>query len=331
MKKYYTQSTLILQEIKKAHKILLNAHRNPDLDSIGASTALAMVLKKMGKKVQIVCPHEVASEFMFIKGASDIETINFKDFKDFQLYDLFLILDSGSFDIITGSKEVELPDMKKIVIDHHRSNSFTDVGLRLVEEKAAATCEIVYKIFSDWGVDIDSDLATALFSGIAGDTVFFRYSENTKEMYKIIADLIDKGANKDTLVEKMFNNYSFGFVKLLGEFLDNMKLEKVGERAFVWSALPYRIFKKYGFPKGARETAADLFFQSVKGTSFGLAILEEKEGRVCVSFRSIGEKDVSGIARALGGGGHRNAAGATVMGGFSASLKIIIDKAKKLV
>ncbi|MBI5126919.1 bifunctional oligoribonuclease/PAP phosphatase NrnA [Candidatus Roizmanbacteria bacterium] len=323
--KYYPQSDQILQEIKKANSILLNAHRNPDLDSIGSSTVMYKVLKDMGKKVKIVCTHQVPKEFFFIRNASQIEKIDFKSY-DFKSYDLFIVLDSGSYDIVTGSKEVLLPKMEKIVIDHHRSNLFTDVNIRLFEERASATCEMVYKLLSDWNINIDQDMATALFSGIAGDTVFLRYTENTKETYRIIGDLIEKGADKNLLVEKMFNNYQFLSVKLVGEFLRNMTREE----NFVWSAVDYETFEKYGKPKGIRELTADLFFQSVNGAKFGLALLEEEKGKIFMSFRSIKDTDVSKIARTVGGGGHKNAAGGKMNGEFRKIVKEIVDKVSRL-
>ncbi len=328
--KYFPQSEAILKEIKKAKSILLNAHRNPDLDSIGSSTVMYSVLKNMGKKIKIICPNKVSPEFLFLKNADKIETINFMTF-DFRLYDLFIILDSGSYDIVSGSKAVKLPEMPTIVVDHHRSNYFTDVKLKLFEEKASATCEMIYKLLSDWNVSIDKDMATALFSGIAGDTVFFRYTENTREAYKIIAALIEKGADKDLLVEKMFNNYRFSSIKLVGEFLRNMKMESSPAGAFVWSAVDLATFEKHGKPKGMRELTADLFFQSVKGAKFGLALLEEEKDKIFLSFRSIKDTDVSKIAQSLGGGGHRNAAGGTVRGEFEKTVKDIVDKVKTLI
>lgn len=318
---FYKDSLKILNEIKKAKSILLNAHRNPDLDSIGASTAMKKVLENMGKKVEIVCPTAVPIDFLFLKGADKIKKVDFLSF-NFRSYDLFIVLDSGSYDIVTGSKQIKLRKNPEIVIDHHQTNKFTDVNYRLYDHKASATCEIIYKLLIDWGINIDQDLATGLFSGIAGDTVFFRYTENTKETYKIIGDLVERGADKDLLVEKIFNNYEFASIQLVGEFLKNMKKEK----NFVWSAVDYETFSKYNRPKGIRELAADLFFQSVKGAKFGLAMLEEEKGKVSLSFRSIKDTDVSKIAKTLGGGGHKNAAGATVMGEFKNTVKTVLDK-----
>ncbi len=325
---YYQQSLQILETIKQSKNILINVHRNPDLDSIGSATALYQALKKLGKKVTLVCPHEIPENFKFLKGADSVKTIDFTNFfkragQRPAPTDLFLIVDSGSYDIVTGRKEIRLPEIKKIVIDHHKTNNFTDVNIRLLDKKASATAEIVYQLFQDWGLRINSDMATALFSGIAGDTVFFKYSGNTQLTFQIIKDLLDKGANKDQLVDEVFDSFDFDLVKLMGEFLAKMKKGSSPAGEFIYSIMDYETYKKYGKPKAARELVADLFARSIKGYNFGFIVLEEGKGKFSISFRSKKNTDVSVIAKKLGGGGHKNAAGATVYGNINQVMKKI--------
>lgn len=323
---YYSQSLKILETVKKANNILINVHRNPDLDSIGSATALYQALTKIGKKVTLVCPHEIPENFKFLKGVESIQTVDFKEWAITRIaptYDLFLILDSGSCDIVTGSKEIKLPEIKKIIIDHHLTNNWENYLSRLLDTKASATAEIVYRLFTDWEVGFDKNISTSLLSGIAGDTVFFKYPKDPGVTFKIVNDLIKKGANCNLLVEKFHDSMSFDFVKLLGEFLKNMKREK----GFIWSAVSCEVFEKHGRPKGVRETAADSFFRSIKNVDFGVALLEEEKGKINMSFRSKKDTDVSVIAKKLGGGGHKNAAGATVYG----NIDQVINKIKEVI
>jgi phosphoesterase RecJ-like protein len=327
MKQNYPLSKSIFEEIKQVNKILINVHRNPDLDSIGSATALYQALIKMGKKVTLVCPHEIPENFKFLKGADKVLTIDFKTWAGKpRPYDLFLILDSGSYDIVTGSKEIKLPDIKKIVIDHHRTNLFTDVGIKLLDE-IAATCEIIYQMFVDWGIKIDPDMATSLFSGIAGDTVFFKYGQNTKKTFKIATELLDLGADKNKLIDQVFDSFDFDLVQTMGKFLIKMKkgISSAGE--FIYSIMDNETFIKYGSHRGAREMVANLFARSIKGFDFGIMAVEYEKGKFAVSFRSKKNTDVSVIAKKLGGGGHKNAAGATIHG----SIDQVINKIKKVV
>lgn len=328
MKQHYSLSNSILTEIKKADNILINVHRNPDLDSIGSATALYQALTHMNKKVNIICPHQIPENFKFLKGAKQVKTIDFTNFKKWAgqypapTFDLFIILDSGSYDIVTGSKEIKLPEIKKIIIDHHRTNMFSDVEINLYDE-IAATCEIIYQMFLDWKIKIDPEMATSLLSGIAGDTVFFKYGGNTKLTFKIATELLDKGADKNKLIDQAFDSFDFDLVKLIGETLK--KMEK--GNGFVYSIIDYETYVKYGKPKGARELVANLFARSIKGYDLGIIIFEVQRNMFSLSFRSKENVDVSKIAKKLGGGGHKNAAGATVYG----TIDQVITKIKEVI
>ena len=318
---FYQQSSKILEIIKNSNNILINIHRNPDLDSVGSATAMYQVLTKMGKKVTLICPHEIPENFKFLKGANLVEIIDFKNLNG----DLFLILDSGSYDIVTGSKEIKLPDVKKIIIDHHRTNNWEGYLIRLLDSQSSATCEIIYKMFLDWGIEIDSDIATSLFSGIASDTVFFKYSTNSKSTFKIASELLELGAENDKLVTQVFDNLDFNLVKMMGECLTKMEKGNSLAGKYVYSIVDNKTFVKYGEQKGAREIVANLFARSIKGFDFGIILVEYEKDKFAMSFRSK-NTEVSELAKKFGGGGHKNAAGATIYG----SIDQVIKKIKEI-
>src|SRR3990167_9084074 len=99
----YKESAQILEEIKKAKKILLNCHRSPDPDSIGSVLAMKLVLESMGKEIEIICPSRELYEsvnylpgYNKIKRGIDYSAFNFSD------YDLFVVLDSASWGMVSG-------------------------------------------------------------------------------------------------------------------------------------------------------------------------------------------------------------------------------------
>lgn len=306
MKQNYLQSEEILSEIKKSNNILINVHRNPDLDSLGSATALYQALIKIEKKVTLVCPHEIPENFKFLKDADSVQTIDFKNLSG----DLFLILDSGSYDIVTGDKEIKLPNIKKIIIDHHRTNNWDDYLVRLLDVEASSTAEVIYQLLLDWGVLIDPEIATSIFSGIASDTVFFKYEKNAKKTFRIATELLDLGADKDKIVEWSFDSFDFGLIQMIGEFLIKMKKSD----GYIYSILDNETFNKFGKQRGAREIVANLFARSIKGFDCGAMVVEYEKDKFAVSFRSKKDTDVSVVAKKLGGGGHKNAAGATIYG-----------------
>lgn len=320
---YYKQSFKILDKIKRAKRILINIHPHPDLDSVGSALALANIL---GKRSRVVCPEEIKGDFSFLKEFDKVKIIDFSKY-DFSRYDLFLIIDASSYDRVTGDKSIQLPKILKIIIDHHLSNTLTG-EIKLVDTSACATAEILYKIFLDWKTKIDKDIATALFSGLAGDTVFFRTPKCGREVFQISSDLLSFGADKELIIEKFYSSYELHFLKILGKFLDKLKFDR--GRKFVWSAISYEEYLKLGKPVGGQSPVADMFFQSVKDADFGIAILESKRGETYVSLRSKPHYDASVMARALGGGGHKNAAGVTLFGNFNEIVKKVLKTAKNL-
>jgi len=316
----YKESQEILSEIKKAKKVLVNCHFNPDPDSIGSALAMYRVLEKSRKDAKIVCPSsEIDNSLNFLSDFGKIRKgLDFSSF-DFSKYDLFITLDSSSWEMVSGLKDFVKPTIKVIVIDHHITNNLCG-DINIVDPKVTSTAEILYLIFCDWKVDIDEKIANYLLAGIIGDTGAFSFPNSGKETLRIAADLIDEGANKDEILQHLYRTKPFGLFKFYGEALRNIKLDKKGR--FVWVAVPYKIYKRFGFPL-AKESLANLFAQVVDGTDFGFVIVEREPQKVSVSFRSRTGIDTSKIAKELGGGGHRLASGAKIEG---LSFKDAVDK-----
>lgn len=320
----YDQSALILEEIKKAKNILVNCHRGPDSDSVGSALAMLQAVKALGKNITAICPSDIPSDLMFLKGANEIIRVNFTSF-DFSTYDLFLILDSSNYSMVTGLKDSDKPSIKTVVIDHHPAEGyFGDVNL--VDPGVTSTGELLYRLFNDWGAEINKDVAECLLTGIIGDTGTFQYQDVGEETLKVAADLISKGADKDEIVFNLYRNIEFKELKMWGKFIESMRIED----GFVWSAIPLSIYKDFGEYPYAKEDVANLFFPIVKGTDFGIVMVETSENILSVSFRARSDFDVSKIAKEVGGGGHKAAAGARIEGiPFQEAVNNVLNAAKK--
>jgi len=323
----YPKSQEILEEIKKAKKILVNCHRSPDADSVGSALATYLALKKMGKEVKVICPDNISEDVKFLPHSEVVEKIDFGKF-DFGQWDLFLILDSGSPGMATGKREGVLPEIATIVIDHHKTNGKFG-RINLVDENISSTGELLFSIFEDWGVEINKDIAQNLLAGIITDTGVFEYPLVTSRTLDIARALIDKGGDRQEIILNIFKNIDFIKVKFWGEILTRMEKDEAG---FVWSAVSHEDFKKSGSPASAKESAASLFAPIVAGTDFGMIMVEEEKGILSVSLRSRGGFDVSKIAEKLGGGGHLSAAGAKVyVSDFDQAVLKVLEAARKVV
>ena len=281
----YKESNRILKEVKKAKKILINCHTRPDIDSVGSALSLYQVIKKMGKDVNVICPSVISDNFSFLPFSEKIEKVNYKKF-DFSKHDLFICIDSSSWAMVVGMSsfaKVSIPKIPLIVIDHHKTNEkFGTVNL--VDDKITSAAEIIYLIIKDWGVKIDKSISTALMAGIIGDTGAFRYPGVTGQTLNIAGKLMEKGADKDEIIHHIYRSLDFNLLKFWGEVLKHMKIED--DNNFVWVAIPYEIFKKYGKPKEGKGSAASRFAQTVNGTKFGIVMVEEQKENLLISFRS---------------------------------------------
>lgn len=323
----YEKSQEILEEIEKANKILVNCHRGPDSDSVGSALGLSKVLEVMGKEVTIICPSEIPIDLRFLPGSEKIKKIDYANF-NFKDYDLFLAIDSSSYSMVTGSKESKKPeDISIIVIDHHFSNEGFG-KINLIDSKVTSVGELLFKVFEDWNIIIDADTANCLLTGVIGDTGCFMYQNVGEETLKIAARLIGLGADKDKIIYNIYRNINFLELKVWGKIIENMQIDS--ENRFVWSIIPISIYKEFIGTENIKEDAANLFFPIVKDTDFGMIMEERENGELSVSFRSRSDFDVSEIAKEVGGGGHKAAAGAKIEGlSFEEAVEKVLAAARK--
>jgi phosphoesterase RecJ-like protein len=308
----YNQSGEILEEIKKADKILLNCHRGPDPDGIGCTLAMKIVLESMGKTVDIICPSKVISkQTNFLKGYGNIKLgINFDSY-DFSQYDLFITLDTPNLQLLTGKDGSKVPDIKTIVIDHHCISTL-EGSIKLRDEKATSVGEMLYLLFKDWNVEVDKNIAECIMTSIIGDTGAFAYPNTTSQTLKIAAELMDLGVDKDMIVNKIYRDEDFQMIKFWCEVLSRMQIDE--EHNFVYSMIPYEIYKDFAKLDDAKAKAASLFAPIVSGTDFGFIGVEETPKFITISFRGRTDFDTSQIAKELGGGGHKVASAAKFEG-----------------
>lgn len=298
----YKESQQILNEVKKAKKILLNCHRSPDPDSIGSALALKIVLEGLGKEVNIICPsEELFTNVSYLEGYDEIQRpVDFSKF-DFSKYDLFISPDSASVTQITGIREFKIKGIKTILIDHHLTNErFGEINL--IDSESGSVGEMLYLIFEDWKIDITKEIADCLMAAIVGDTGAFRFPGANARTFSVTSKLLEKGADKDFAIHKIYRSEPFELMKFYGEVLTRVQMDR--DRKFVWSAIPYDVYRQLGKPAMAKESAASLFTQVVEGTDFGFIALEQEPNKLAVSFRSRTGFDTSKIATEVGGGGH---------------------------
>lgn len=312
----------IFSEFKKAKKILIVLHLHPDGDVIGAGLSLNYFLSKKGKKVRIVCADEIHSNFTFVK---DYQKIEIKDFADLNLkkFDLILFLDSSPNNFT--KKEFKLPGkICSVWIDHHQGET-KFAKINAVFPEISSVCQVLYELFGLQKIKIDKNLANWLYLGVYSDTGGFQFGAPAKT-HEVAADLLRKGANHNKIVFNLTRKKSLSLLKSWGKLLENLKIDL--EYHFCWSTISYKELQDLNCQPSDYYGGAE-FLKQVEGTNFGFVLVEEEPGGIRGNLRSRrqpedGGFDVSQIAVALGGGGHKAAAG------FSLKMSLPEAEAKTL-
>ena len=208
-------------------------------------------------------------------------------------------------------------DMQKILeaypndfamIDHHQQPD--DMKYMYSDVEICSTCQMVYQ-FIEMNNDldfIDVDIATCLYTGIMTDTGSFRFRSTTSRTHRVIADLIDKGAENDRIHNNVYDANSYNRLLLLGQALSNLQILPSYKTAYI--TLTNEEKNRFDFQKGDTEGVVN-YALSLKGIIFAAIFIEDKEqGIIKISFRSKGDFSVNKFSRNhFSGGGHDNAAG----------------------
>lgn len=295
--------------LQAANKILITAHIQPDGDAIGSTLAAMLMLRSLGKTAQVFIDDSVRKNlhalphFEEIRRPVDGETFD---------ADLLLVLDTSIDRIGNVRKLTAAPILN---IDHHVTNIGDGYELYL-ESKAAATCEIVFKLARELGVTITPDIATCLYTGLATDTGFFQFSNTRAQTLAVASELITCGVSPNFISEQL-EKKSLAEVIGLRDALASLKMFYGDKVAGMF--LDYATVKKFDSTEG--------FIDEIRviDTVDVAFLITEKAPNVCrVSMRSKGV-DVAKIAARLGGGGHLRAAGCTLNMTLAEAEKILVE------
>ncbi len=293
-------------------KILIISHRNPDGDAIGSSLALYRVLNKMGHQVNVLVPNSVPAFLQWMPDANKIVVYAKSATKAETIMDEATICFALDFNDIGRIREFESHLVKsrayKVLIDHHPDPSpFSDITIS--DTTVSSTSELLYSFIQniDLGHLIDRDVAGCFYAGIMTDTGCFSFNSSRPETFQLVAGLLSYGFDKDDIFNRIYNNFSFNRMKLMGYCLDK-KMQVLPEFRTAYISLSQEEMRQYNFHIGDSEGFVNLPL-SVEGIRFSVLFIENKE-MVRVSFRSKGNFKVNNLAAEhFKGGGHMNAAG----------------------
>ncbi|NUT35204.1 MAG: bifunctional oligoribonuclease/PAP phosphatase NrnA [Hamadaea sp.] len=288
--------------------ILLVCHVNPDGDALGSMLAVAQALRGVGAtRVQATFPGPLELPAPFA-GLAGRELLVAEDDVDGRPA-LLITLDAAAESRL-GRFAALLDEVPSVVLDHHAS--YTGFGrFPLVDPRAAATAVIAAEVVRRLGVPLSPEIAECLYIGVITDTGSFKYDLTTPEVHRLAAELLETGLSPGAISQRVFDTRPFGAVKLYGDVLSRAVLEP--ERRLVWTTATLADLDRHGQAAYVLEGLIDGIRCAAEAE---VACLLKQTGPLewAVSLRSRGGTDVSKVAIALGGGGHRAAAGFTGRG-----------------
>lgn len=295
----------VVTKLKAADEVAVACHVNPDGDALGSLFAATLALAKAGKKTYAswgAAPAVVPPSYRFLPGADEVVQP-----VDVPATDVFLALDCGGANRLGDLEDKARAASCVINIDHHPGND--EFGhLNVVVPSASSTAELVTRLVQDLGVEIDTDIATCLYTGIVTDTGRFQYSNSRPETLRLAADLVALGVASPQIALEVFESAPFSYLKLVGRVLERAEL--FDEERFVYSWIEQADLKETGVASDETEKLIDLI-RSTRDADVAAMFKQQDDGTFRVSLRSKGEVSVGEIARARDGGGHELAAGFT--------------------
>ncbi len=297
----------IIHQLTQNNRVLLATHTHPDGDAIGSLLALGLTLEKEGKTVLMVEEDPIPAIYRFLPEAGRIV----RRVPEQAVFDLAVVLDCGSLQRTGAVGETIARTPVVVNIDHHVTND--GFGLcRLVDPRACATAEIVYRLIEKMGTPIDKAVATSIYTGIFTDTGSFRFSNTNMEAFVICQKMVALGVDPYQVAKHVYGTYSLGRIKLLNLALDSIELAANGKMTIMM--LSQEMLRETctqpedgdGLINYARR------IEDVKVAALIQELNSRQTDHYHVSLRSDGSVDVARIAASRGGGGHATAAGFSV-------------------
>jgi phosphoesterase RecJ-like protein len=295
----------VVAALREHDRFLVVTHENPDGDALGSLLATTIALRQLGKDVAMYLagPGALPREYAFMQ----LDGLLREPPKDMEERTLVAV-DCAKADRM-GPDSTPIDRAKLVLnIDHHHDNSrFGDVNLIVAD--ASSTGEVLRDVFAALGVQLTPEIAEPLYIALVTDTGRFQYTNTTPKSLRLAAELVEAGADIHAVFQQVYESVEFAKLKLLARALERARVLEGG--LIVVSYLVRTDFAEVGAAEAYSEGIID-YLRAVEGAELAALIREpprdDAERRVSLRA-SIDELDVSAIARAFGGGGHRQAAG----------------------
>ena len=310
--------------LNKYDSFIIAGHKEPDGDCISCCLGLAYVCKFLKKKVILV------NEGPFKRTEIKSYANKFVNKVPAWCYEekskcAMLSVDCSEFERL-GDIGQNIDKFDTFIIDHHKTAEVKGIN-HIIDSTAPAAACLIQQVVEKICQSIPEEIAKILFFGLSTDTGFFRFLTNdSEEVFHSAARLVASGANPRTTYQEITSGKPWNTRKLLGILLDRAERYENGKLVITYETLEDT--KKYGQEGRDSDALYSLMLEveSVEAVAF---VRQDTEFTCTLGLRSKDKCDVSLIAKAFGGGGHKNAYGASTEGVIKDILPRLITEFSK--
>jgi phosphoesterase RecJ-like protein len=301
--------------LRRAKKVSLVMHVNPDGDAMGASIALYHCLRVLMPhlEVALVSPNRYPEFLKWMDGADSVHVFreHRKAVKEVvATSDVIICLDFNALSRLEDLGEfIASTAIPRVLIDHHIEPKKEEFLLVISDVKVCSTSELIFRLAKDiLPGALPRPAADAIMAGMMTDTNMFRDNCSNPDTFTVLAELLKMGVDKEKITSLVFDNFSMNRMKLLG-FALSKKMVLLPEYHAAYISMSQGELNTFSFQPGDTEGFVN-YPLNIRGVTLSAYISEQLDGTIRFSFRSRGAFSVNDFARRhFAGGGHKNAAG----------------------
>lgn len=319
------------EAVEQAERIVIVQADNPDGDSLGSALALEEILSEAGKHVALYCAIDMPDYLKYLHGWARVSNLLPSQF------DLSIIVDTSAQTLFEKDTESfkRLATKPCIVIDHHASsqNDISFASEIIIDAEVSSTCELVYNIAKELGWPIPAESHDAIMMGILGDTQGLSNQLTKPSTYRVMADLVENGANRPALEDKRREHSKMvePIYRFKAQLIQQTEFAHDGKIAFV--SINQADINTYSPHYNPGPLIQPEMLQ-VENVRIGIVFKRYDDGRITAMIRcNNGSEIADKLAVHFGGGGHGYAAGFKITDGtpFENIKAECLEKAGKLL
>lgn len=302
--------------LREHDDFVVMAHVNPDGDAIGSTAAMGHILAALGKTFTLFNVSPMPRSFDWLEMPAQL-TERFPAKMDW-----VISLDSG--DIARLGRDVaDVLDTSRLVnIDHHLGNPKFG-AVNWVDPSMSSTGEMVAGLARELDIPLTGPLGKAIYLSLVTDTGWFSYDNTSPATLELAAEIVRGGLQPGPFNAQIQNQWTLARIKLFSEALGNLELHEDGRIAVI--RIDRDMLARTGTDQGGTDGLIE-FARRIRGVQVAISVREDQPGEMKFSLRSTGDVDIQQVAAALGGGGHKNAAGGLFRGTINHAVDALLSE-----